>query len=269
LTRLDQARAIDIVASVVFSINCDYTDAAYKDVEPFEWRPNIKARKVLPTALLPSTVSPVLAGMKRWTKRDLSDTFNAARLVRKITRLRFETTDDLRCHLQFDPRSRVLQIYQSTAMLQEVLLASQNDPNACAIPRAVALEVCDTIYNVVFPMDDASQKLLSRLISKHGFDKDLQHYSSASHQFDTAYDDACPFFGYRLAILLDEMKDPSPANWFERLFDKGEKSVERRMLMATMIGVFITAISSVLSLIVSSYQAYLGYQQLKGQAQEA
>jgi ABC-type glycerol-3-phosphate transport system permease component len=65
------------------------------------------------------------------------------------------------------------------------------------------------------------------------------------------------------------MKDPSPANWFERLFDKGEKSVERRMLMATMIGVFITAISSVLSLIVSSYQAYLGYQQLKGQAQGA
>lgn len=269
LTRLDQAQAIDLAASVVFSINCDHTDATRKGVEPFTWRPNVKAGEVLQVALRSSTESPMLAVVKASTKQNLSDTLNAATLVRNITGLRFETTDDLRCHLQFDARSRVLQVFQSTAMLKEVLRASQTDPNACAIPREVALEVCDTIYDVLFPMNNASQKILSRLISKHGFDKDLQRYFPEGRQFDTEYDDACPFFGHRLAILLDEMRDPSPANWFERLFDKGEKSVERRMFMATMIGVFITAISSVLSLIVSSYQAYLGYQQLKGQAREA
>jgi hypothetical protein len=64
------------------------------------------------------------------------------------------------------------------------------------------------------------------------------------------------------------MQDPSPANWFERLFDSGEKSAERRMLMMTMIGVAITAVSSTLNLIVASYQAYVGYQAWQSQARE-
>lgn len=135
--------------------------------------------------------------------------------------------------------------------------------NACAIPRALALEVCGTIYNILFPNEAASQSILSHLIRKRGFDRDLKDWDAVSHQTDLEYDDAHPYFGHRLAILLEEMKDLSPSNWLERRFDKGTKSVEWRMFMATMIGVFITAISSVLSLIVSCYQAYIGYQQLK------
>lgn len=73
-------------------------------------------------------------------------------------------------HFRFDRRMRVLQVFQATAVLKQTLLASK----PCLVPKPLALEVCDTIYNVLFYVNNtASQEILDDLICKGGFDCDL------------------------------------------------------------------------------------------------
>lgn len=266
LVEMDQTRAVNMAASVVFLIDCGYKNSYTDEVAPFRWRHNVKVGDLIEKVFPPSSLSPMADSKDAPFEQDSRTVFSAANLKKRIAGLHFETTEDLRCHLHFDRRTRVLQVFQATAVLKQILLASQQDPNACAIPRPLAIEVCDTIYNVLFHINDiASQEILEDLIRKNGFDRDLLWYDQACHQLDTENDGEFPYFARRLNLLLKEMEDPSPATWFERLFDSGEKSAERRMLMATMIGVFITAISSMLSLVVASYQAWIGYQQWQSQ----
>lgn len=256
LVEMDQIRAVNMAASVLFLIDCGYRNSYTNEIAPFKWRHNVKVGSLNQKIFSSSSVSPMADSKDAPFEQDPKTVFSAANLKKRIARLHFETTDDLRCHLHFDRQTRILQVFQATAVLKQILLASQQNPNACAIPRALAVEVCDTIYNVLFHVNDtASQEILEDLIRQKGFDHDLLWYDQACHQLDTENDDEYPYFGRRLNLLLKEMEDPSPATWFQRLFDSGEKSAERRMLMATMIGVSITAISSVLNLIVASYQA--------------
>ncbi|KAJ4990196.1 hypothetical protein SVAN01_04287 [Stagonosporopsis vannaccii] len=267
LIEMDQNQLIDMAASLVFFIDCGYKYSYTNEIAPYKWRNNVKIGGLIKDALPSSAIPPLAVSRSTLFEQDLNTIFSAANLKKRISGLRFETTDDLRCHLRFDGRTRVLQVFQATAALKQVLLASQQNPDICLIPRPLAVEVCDTIYNVLFRFNDAaSQHILEGLIRGHGFDPDLQWYDQACHQLDIENDKTYPYYGHRLHLLLNEIEDPSPATWFERLFDSGEKSAERRLLMATMIGVSITAISSTLNLIVASYQSWIGCQQWQSQA---
>ncbi|KAF9697001.1 hypothetical protein EKO04_004995 [Ascochyta lentis] len=197
-------------------------------------------------------------------KQDPRAVFSAASLKKRISGLRFEAKNELRCHFHFDRRTRVLQV-QAKAVLKQTLLASK----FCLVPKLLALEVCDTIYNFLFHVNDiASQEILDNLTCKDRFERDLQWYDQACHQLDDKNDGDYPYLGHLFNLLLKEIEDPSPATWFERLFDSREKCAERRMLMTTMIGVFITATRSTLYLIAASYQAWIGYHQWQGQTKE-
>lgn len=271
LVEEDRIRAVEMAVSVVFVMKCGYKTSDTNDMASFKWRDDWKLSEIT-TKAFPSGPALNTADPKD-AQRELNPRaeFSAANLKKKIAGLRFETTDDLRCHLRFDKETRILQVFQGTAVMKQVLLATlPGSGNYCFVPRALAVEVCDTIYNLLFfRNDEAAQRILEGLERNHGFDSDLYYFDSASHQLDTERDDTYPYFGHRLNVLLKEMQDPSPANWFERLFETGEKSAGRRMLMLTVMGVFVTAVSSVLNLIVASYQAYVGYRQWQSQGDKS
>jgi hypothetical protein len=256
-----------MAASLIFCVDFGYEKAHADDNDPFKWEDGWKLCEI------GGKLFPSQSGLTRpvsndaWSRIELKEWFSADNLKKKIKGLSFEATDDLRYHLRFDQHARVLQVFQGTAVMKQILLASQTNTYVCFIPRALAVEFCNTIYNLLFDFDNsASYKILEGLIRKNGFYEDLKSYDSAVHQSEIENDDKFQYFGWRLNILLEEMQDPSPANWFERLFHSGEKSAERRMLMMTMIGVVITAVTSTLNLIVASYQAYIGYQAWQSQA---
>ncbi|KAH7086229.1 hypothetical protein FB567DRAFT_444586 [Paraphoma chrysanthemicola] len=265
----DRDRAVSMAASLIFCVDFGYEKAHADDNDPFKWEDGWKLSEIV-GKLFPSQsglTKPI--SKDAWSQVEIKEWFSAENLKKKIKGLSFEATDDLRNHLRFDQHARVLQVFQGTAVMKQILLASQTNADVCFIPRALAVECCSTIYNLLFDFDNgASYKILEGLVRKNGFYEDLKSYNSAFHQIDIENDDKFPYFGCRLNILLEEMQDPSPANWFERLFDSGEKSAERRMLMITMIGVAITAMSSTLNLIVASYQAYVGYQAWQSQTRE-
>ncbi|KAF3045034.1 hypothetical protein E8E12_005109 [Didymella heteroderae] len=264
LVEIDQLRAINIVASLVFLIDCGRKRSYKNETPPYRWRHNVKVCDEIKEAFPQSMMVPIADSGDTLVKQDPQAVFSAASLKKRIAGLRFEATTDLRCHFRFDRRTRVLQVFQATAVLKQTLLASK----PCLVPKPLALEVCDTIYNVLFHVNDTiSEEILDNLICKGGFDRDLQWYDQTCHQLDNNNDDDYPYFGHLFNLLLKEIEDPSPATYIERLFDSREKRAERRMLMAT-IGVFITAISSKLNLIVASYQARIGYQQWQGQIKE-
>ncbi|KAJ8107478.1 hypothetical protein OPT61_g8838 [Boeremia exigua] len=269
LVRRDRSRAVGMAASLIFCIDFGYEKADAGENDPFRWEDGWRLNEIIGKVFPGSPGLTMPVSKDRWNQNSLKERFSAENLKKKIRGLSFEATDDLRDHLRFHQDTRVLQVFQGTAVMKQILLSSQTDANACIIPRALAVEFCDTVYKLLFNYDNsASYKILQGLVRKNDFYEDLKSYDLALHQSDVENDDSYPYFGRRLNILLKEMQDPSPANWFERLFDSGEKSAERRMLMMTMIGVAITAVSSTLNLVVASYQAYVGYQAWQSQARE-
>jgi hypothetical protein len=67
------------------------------------------------------------------------------------------------------------------------------------------------------------------------------------------------YFGARLADLYEELEIPKPRSWVERWLE--QKSGARYIMMATVIGVAFAVLLGIASLVVSSYQAWLTYQQ--------
>lgn len=124
IVQIDQTRAVDMAATVVFFIDCDCAGSPLTTVDPFRWRPSVRIGDVLKDALRPTTTSSMLYAVTGFTKSRLRRTFSAANLRNNIAGLHFEPTEDLRCHLRFDPRSRALQVCQHTAAMKEVLLTS-------------------------------------------------------------------------------------------------------------------------------------------------
>lgn len=165
-----------------------------------------------------------------------------------------------------NPTFKIVRIFHYTAVLDEILFASNVNPDACILPRALVLEALDTIQSILFPADMECQKLLELLVEKAGFDNDLFRYKFACYDSNesTQLRDY-PCFGTRLAMLHEELHDPSPRNGLELWLEKksSSKNSPRNMLMATMIGVFIAVTLGILGLAVAIFQAWVGYQQWK------
>lgn len=261
----DQERAFNLAASVLLSVNCGMSDGYADQIEDcilsLPWNSDLSinaliaiafpSRAVISGHLAPSSVDPgALHGL-------------TVKHLRQKAGLQFEATDNLHCHLRLDPKSRVVYIFDDTAVLEEMLSASINDPDWCLIPRELMIEILHTIYKILFPPGRESQVILSSLVKKGGFDKYMLRYTIEQLRRDDDPEVDYRYFGVRLAELHNELKDPSPRNWFERLFEGGTKSAERKMLMATTIGVFIAVTIGLLGLGVAGFQAWVDYQQWK------
>jgi hypothetical protein len=150
LVERDRDRAVSMAASLIFCVDFGYEKAHADDNDSYKWEDGWKLNEII------VKVFPSQSGLTRpvsgdtWSQTDLKEWFSADNLKKKIKGLSFEATDDLRYHLRFDRHARVLQVFQGTAVMKQVLLASQTDATACLIPRALAVEFCNTIYSLLF-----------------------------------------------------------------------------------------------------------------------
>ena len=176
--------------------------------------------------------------------------------------LHIEATTDIRRHLEMDLRKKVVRMFDCTSVLKETLLTAREDANPSILPRALVVEVLETIYEVLFPSDSDSRTLLKRYVLKLGFDEDLLRYEAARFRREDDPQMRYEYFGTRLADIYDELRNPAPRTALDRWFERKSGS-QRNMLIATMIGVFIAVITGVLGLGVAGFQSWVTYQQWK------
>ena len=144
--------------------------------------------------------------------------------------------------------------------MREILRATDSDPNSYALPRALILEVLDTIHIVLFPPEPESYKLLDLLVARKDFDSGLLSGISTPYRGEHDAPVTYQYFGERLAALQAEMQTPSPHGWLQRRL---QRKSDTYMVMATLIGVCIAVMLGILGLAVSSFQAWIAYQQWK------
>jgi hypothetical protein len=111
----------------------------------------------------------------------------------------------------------------------------------------------------MFPHSDPkSRAILRLLVSRSNFDPDCLRFESNSIRNPDEEDIAYHYFGSRLADLYEELQNPAPHGLIEKWLER--KSGARYVMLATLIGVLIAILLGILSLAVSIYQAYIGYQ---------
>jgi len=211
-----------------------------------------------------------------------------AKKLKKRANLKFKPTDDLRNHLKLNNKTREVELYHHTAFLKEHIRLTKDQPRNLSVldylrlwviptrcwdvrifqtnnisgtlPRQLALERLDSIQKIIFPLSDPkSRSLLQSLISTSSFDPDCLRFESASIRNPDEKDILYHYFGARLAHLYEELENPRPRSWIERWSER--KSGARYIMMATVIGVAFAVLLGIASLAVSSYQAWLSYQQ--------
>jgi ABC-type phosphate transport system permease subunit len=69
------------------------------------------------------------------------------------------------------------------------------------------------------------------------------------------------YFGPRIAILYEEIMNPTPRSWVQTWVQR--KSGARHLMMATLISVIIAIVIGLCGLAVAIFQAWVSYQQWK------
>ncbi|RYP20430.1 hypothetical protein DL765_002806 [Monosporascus sp. GIB2] len=125
----------------------------------------------------------------------------------------------------------------------------------------LALEVIDSIQEVLFPSDLQSQGLLRSLVRKQGFDEDCLRYESSTYRLAGETETPYSYFGARLVDLYEEVTNPTPRGLLEKWLEP--RSGARHVMMVTLAGVFIAIILGFLGLGVQIFQAWMTYEQLR------
>ncbi|CAJ2507683.1 Uu.00g088690.m01.CDS01 [Anthostomella pinea] len=188
--------------------------------------------------------------------------------------LSFRATSNLRDHLKFDRQSNILQIYYYTSFLKEQLRLTKSAPRDMdmpaslkfskgALPRQLMLETLDSVQGMLFPLTRTKPwRLLGPLIEgNEQWDADVKNYDHV--EFRRPDEQQIPFYylAERLSELRNEMEDPMPRGWLEQKIK--ERSSDRHMMTATLVGVVFAVFLGALSLAVSAYQAWIAYQAWK------
>jgi hypothetical protein len=194
------------------------------------------------------------------------------RKLKKNARLSFHATDNIRHHLKLDCKTGKVMIFHHTAFLKEHLRLTKESPNLSVshslkhgvLPRQLALEILDSIQDLLFPLTDPkSRKMLQSLTSARdgSFDPDCLRFDSslirrADEKFVPYY-----YLGERLMELHAEGEDPRPRGkiwrWLER------RSRPRFVMLATLAGVIIAILLGLFGLAVQIYQTWITYQAWK------
>ncbi|TEY68086.1 hypothetical protein BOTCAL_0123g00150 [Botryotinia calthae] len=261
-TRPCQERALNLTVQVVMMINCSSSRQSSVLLEygneQARWHLNDTFSQFL-NDVFPKTSHPSIDEIKNEL---------LATKLKKNARLEFQPTDNLRNHLRLDKKAGIVEIFHHTAFLKEQLRLTKEQPQSSsvsdlirigALPRALVIEVLDSIQKVIFDLTDVkSKKLLLSLTSTStcNFDPDILRYESASIRKPEEQNIQYHYFGARLADLHQELMNPTPRGfqkWFER------NSSPRFVMMATIAGVMFAIFLGFLSLALGGFQAYVGY----------
>ncbi|RSM06547.1 hypothetical protein CEP52_005670 [Fusarium oligoseptatum] len=225
----DQHRAFNLAVRIMSMVKCSADNQPSGLLElgtqPIQWHSNNSLVDFMAKVFPQADTGNLHVRDDSGRIRDIKSTITARRL-KKVARLRFQGTDDLRNHLKMDVKEGVVEIFHCTSVLKEHLLAHpdlQESMSAGNIPRQVALEVLDSLQNVLFPFDSTSEQILRDLVSKQSFDPDCLHYDAAVYRGEGEGDLSYSYFGSRLVDLFEELEDPSPRGiletWFQRRDD--------------------------------------------------
>ncbi|KAJ3496144.1 hypothetical protein NLG97_g2867 [Lecanicillium saksenae] len=191
-----------------------------------------------------------------------------AKRLKKLAGLELVATDNIQNHLRLDLKYKTVDIYHYTSVLKENLLSSAHCDSHDDIgrgisegnmPRDLALETLATLQEILFPLDADSQTLLQSLVSKQSFDPDCLRLDTRPYRRPEEKTVQYRYWGARLADLHEQMEAPTPNGYFEKWMER--RSGARYVMMATLGGVVIAVVLGALSLAVSIFQAWVGYQQ--------
>jgi hypothetical protein len=251
----DQNRAFNIAASILllmdFGVLHDPANSSDGGIPNNYWRGGLSmsdfVRETFPRDPTPHNAGNKLASL-------------TAMQLKKVGKLRLKATNDIRRHLVLNQEERVVWIFHQDSVMREILRTTESDPNSYALPRTLILEVLDTIHIVLFPPEPESYKLLDHLVARKGFDSALLSGVSTPYRKENDAPVPYQYFGERLAALDAEMQTPSPHGWLQRRL---KRKSDTYMVMATLIGVCIAVMLGTLGLVVSTFQAWVAYQQWK------
>lgn len=291
----DQNQAFGLAARVLSMVPCiaenqTYDRDIYKEL-PVLWSKELTFAEFL-EATFPAqnTQTLVLDGNNMLYSNSKREKLTAKSLM-NISGLKMLPTNNLHHHLRLDITTKTVAVYHHTAVLKQHLRGTLNTDESSSmakqiqeyvalrlplvikrlsisrklirtsgnIPRDLALETLVTIQEVLFPLDSESRSLLHTLVSKDSFDPDClcvdtQHYRRPS---ETRV--PLRYWGARLEELYEQMENPKASGYFEKWIER--RSGARYVMMATLAGVTIAIVLGVLSLAVSIFQAWVGYQQ--------
>lgn len=117
----------------------------------------------------------------------------------------------------------------------------------------------DSIQRTLFPPHADAQNLLQLLVSKHHFDADCLTFEPSTYRIEGEERSRYRHLESRLMDLYEELVNPSPRGIIEKWLER--KSGSRYVMMATLGGVIAAVILGALALIVSIFQAWIGWQQ--------
>ena len=198
--------------------------------------------------------------------RDLSD-LNADRLSQ--LGIVFIPTSDLSSHLKLNPKTMQVQIFHHASFLKASLRLSKEctRTHSHARPeersrRQIYLEILDSTQKVLFPFNSPkSFSRLEQLVHKHGLDTSILCFESSSIRTAGERELSYHFLASRIMDLHEELQNPTPRGRFEEWLER--RSGARYAMMATMIGVAFAVFLGFLSLGISVFQAWIGWQAWK------
>ncbi|KAJ6782470.1 hypothetical protein PWT90_04834 [Aphanocladium album] len=212
---------------------------------------------------------------------DIKSALRASKLKKKL-RLTLRLTHDLRDHLQFDRKHKILDIFHMTTFLKEQLRHSKEvraassdvntdthtdadtqssaaDTHDVLLPRQLLLETLASIQQILFPPSDRrSRHLLRTLIASAGFDPDAARYESATvRQRGETTTLRYVYLAERLEDLYEETLNPPPDGWLDRVLER--KRGKRHVMCITIAGFVVALLLGVLSLVAGVFQAVIAY----------
>jgi hypothetical protein len=126
------------------------------------------------------------------------------------------------------------------------------------LKRQLGLEVLASINEVLFPPRPSTESLLQSLVAKASFDPHMTTFAVTDRSLRAEREPNFRYLGARLMDLYDEVHNPKARGWVEKWFE--HRSGARHVMMATFVGVIFAVILGFLSLGVSLFQAWVGYQ---------
>ncbi|KAH3907137.1 hypothetical protein HBI56_115590 [Parastagonospora nodorum] len=256
-TSWDQNRAFNIAASLLLLVDLnilhDAANISSGRAPVIPWRDDASVETFIEEALPPG--SALMSPNMQYFLPDLR-----AKKLSKHAKLHVRATNDIRRHLLLDKKEKIVWVFHQSTALRQLLSSMKDGTTTGVLPRDLILEVLHTIHNVLFPPDPGSQKLLRRLVRKHGWDKGLELDTTTPERKYKDPDISFKYFGQRLEELYDEMQTPTPHTWLHRRLKKREDAY---VLMVAMYGVIVAVVCGFLTLVTAIFQSWVAWQQWK------
>ncbi|KAI1161583.1 hypothetical protein F5B18DRAFT_429618 [Nemania serpens] len=192
--------------------------------------------------------------------------------LRKVLRLDFRPTHNIRNHLRLDRRRNELQVFHFASFLKEYLRVTKTGDGVAGksaghLPRQLLLEVLDSTQRILFPLHDAkSRQLLGALVRSHAFDPDSLRFESSALRGLQEESLRYVYFADRLSELYEEVQSPQPRTWLDKQLQR--HSSARYMMLTTLVGVLLALLLGVAALTVSAVQTWITYQAWKHPASQ-